>query len=559
MTAPAFNLSNDLESVQAMDDVDFVIVGAGSAGCVLASRLSESGKYRVVLIEAGGSDLNFWVRMPIGYGKTFYHNDLNWKYLSQPDPGIDNRRSYWPRGKVLGGSSSINAMVFIRGQAEDYDNWQALGNPGWGYKDVLPVFKRMEDNLVGADDWRGQGGPLTISSIEDKVHPLCANYIAGGMEAGLKYNKDFNGETQEGIGIYQLTTRKGFRCSTATAYLYPAKKRSNLQVLSRAHVTRILFEGKRAIGVEYKQGDMTKKLFAKREVILSAGAVNSPQLLQLSGVGYPEHLKGLGIDMVHASPQVGRNLQDHVGTDYIYESLKPTLNDVLRPWWGRLTVGLRYILNRSGPLSLSVNQGGGFFKTSQQRQRPNMQLYFSPVSYVKGTPGKRELLKPDPYSGFLVGWSNCHPTSRGHLGISSADPFTAPDIHPHYLSTDEDMAEMLEAAHFMRRIADTAPMREIIRQELRPGAEITSDADMIADIRARSGSVFHACGTCAMGSDAGSSVVDARLRVYGLQGLRVIDASIFPTITSGNLNGPTIMVGEKGAAMVLEDAGSGHP
>lgn len=537
-----------------MDDVDFVIIGAGSAGCVLANRLSENGKYRVVLIEAGGSDLNFWVRMPIGYGKTFYHKDLNWKYVSEPDPGIDNRTSYWPRGKVLGGSSSINAMVFIRGQAEDYDNWLALGNPGWGYKDVLPVFKKMEDNLVGADEWRGKGGPLTISNIEDKVHPLCKNYVAAGMEAGLKYNKDFNGATQEGIGIYQLTTRNGLRCSTATAYLHPARKRSNLTVVSHAQATRILFEGKRAIGVEYKQNNEIKKLFAKREVILSAGAVNSPQLLQLSGVGDPQHLMGLGIDMVHAASQVGRNLQDHVGMDYIYESLKPTLNDALRPWWSQIALGLRYVLTRSGPLSLSVNQGGGFFKSSQDRKRPNMQLYFSPVSYIRATPGKRELMKPDPYSGFLIGWSNCHPTSRGSVDIRSSDPLTAPAIHPHYLSTDEDMEEMLDAAHFMRAIADTAPMREIIKKELRPGAEVTSDAAMIADIRARSGSVFHACGTCAMGSEAHSSVVDARLRVHGLEGLRVIDASIFPTITSGNINGPTIMVGEKGAAMVLEDA-----
>lgn len=538
-----------------MEEFDYLIVGAGSAGCVLANRLSESGKHRVALLEAGGSDLNFWVRMPIGYGKTFYHNRLNWKYLSEPDPGIDNRQSYWPRGKVLGGSSSINAMVFIRGQAQDFDGWRALGNTGWGYGDVLPVFKRIEDNLAGADAWRGRGGPVTVTSVEDAVHPLCASYLAAGVEAGLTRNADFNGRTQEGVGIYQITTRQGFRCSTATAYLNPARKRANLKVLKHAHVTRILFEGLRAVGVEYRQGGEFKRLRARREVILSAGAVNSPQILQLSGVGDPAHLKRLGIDVVHAAPEVGRNLQDHIGFDHLYESARPTLNNVLRPWWGRLAVGLRYVLTRRGPLSLSVNQGGGFFRTNPERARPNMQLYFSPVSYTRATPGKRALMSPDNFPGFLVGVSNCHPTSRGQLGIRSADPFDAPEIRPNYLSTDEDMVELVEAARFLRTLSETAPMREIVKREIKPGPEITSDADIASDIRARSGSVFHPCGTCAMAPDPASSVVDPRLRVHGLAGLRVIDASIFPRITSGNLNAPTIMVGEKGADLVLADAG----
>lgn len=537
-----------------MDEFDYVIVGAGSAGCVLANRLSESGKYLVALLEAGGTDLNFWVRMPIGYGKTFYHSTLNWKYLTEPDPGIGNRQSYWPRGKVLGGSSSINAMVFIRGQAEDFDHWQALGNPGWSYQDVLPVFKRMEDNQAGADPWRGQGGPLTITNIESVVHPLCANYLAGGVEAGLARNTDFNAATQEGIGIYQITTRKGFRCSTATAYLNPARRRPNLQVFKNAHVTRVTFEGRRAIGVEYRQGNETRRVATRREVILSAGAVNSPQLLQLSGVGDPEHLTGLGLNVVHPSRNVGRNLQDHIGFDHLYESTEPTLNNVLRPWWGRIAVGLQYVLTRSGPLSLSVNQGGGFFRTSPEHKRPNMQLYFSPVSYTRAQPGRRALMSPDHFPGFLVGVSNCHPTSRGRIDIRSSDPFESPSIKPKYLSTDADVKELLQAARFLRRLADTSPMQAIIKREIRPGAEVTSDEDLIDDIRMRSGSVFHPCGTCGMGPDPASSVVDARLKVHGVEGLRVIDASIFPTITSGNLNAPTIMVGEKGAEFVLADA-----
>lgn len=536
-----------------MDEFDYVIVGAGSAGCVLANRLSDGGRHRVALLEAGGSDLNFWVRMPIGYGKAFYHDRLNWKYLTEPVPGFDGRQSYWPRGKVIGGSSSINAMVFIRGQAEDFDGWRALGNPGWGYEDVLPLFRRMENNVAGADEWRGKGGPLTVTNIEGVVHPLCRNYLAGGAEAGLSRNPDFNGATQEGIGIYQITTRNGFRCSTATAYLAPAHRRANLRVITAAHATRVLFDGKRAVGVEYRQGGEARQVRARCAVILAAGAVNTPQLLQLSGVGDPALLKRHGIDVVHAAPAVGRNLQDHIGFDHLYRSRQPTLNDVLRPWLGRLRVGLRYVLTRSGPLSLSVNQGGGFFRTSPERARPNMQLYFSPVSYTRALPGRRALMSPDPFPGFLVGVSNCHPTSRGQLAIRSADPFAAPEIQPNYLSTEEDVQELLEAAHFLRRLSRTGPMREIIEEEIRPGPAILDVEDLIADIRARSGSVFHPCGTCAMGPDATTSVVDPRLRVHGLEALRVVDASVFPRITAGNLNAPTIMVGEKGADLILAD------
>jgi choline dehydrogenase len=537
-----------------MNDADYVIIGAGSAGCVVAARLSENAQDRVVLLEAGGSDLNVWVRMPIGYGKAFYDSRLNWKLTTEPDPGTGNRASYWPRGKVVGGSSAINAMVFVRGQARDFDDWAALGNSGWAYRDVLPIFRRMEDNLAGANEWRGQGGPLTVTSIENVVHPLCAHFLAATSEAGLAPNSDFNGATQEGAGIYQVTTRRGMRCSAATAFLDPARRRPNLDIRLRANVTRILFDGRRAVGVEYSQEGQPRRIMARREVILCAGAVHSPQILQLSGIGDPEHLRGLGVDVVAASPEMGRNLQDHIGFDHLYESTQPTLNNILRPWWGKLSVGLRYMLTRSGPLSLSVNQGGGFFRTNPDRDRPNMQLYFSPVSYTRAPPGVRPLMSPDPFPGFLVGVSNCHPASRGWLGARSADPRDPPEIRPNYLAEEQDVAELLEGARFLRRLAATAPMRAIIRRELKPGPEIDSDADMIADIRARSGTVFHPCGTCAMGQDPRASVVDPRLRVHGVEGLRVIDASVFPRIPSGNLNAPTIMAGAKGAEMVLEDA-----
>lgn len=534
-------------------DYDYIIVGAGSAGCVLANRLSENGRHRVLLLEAGGSDRRFWVQMPIGYGKSFYDPGVNWMYRTAPDPGLGNREGYWPRGKVLGGSSSINAMVYIRGQAADFDAWKALGNPGWGWEDVLPYFKKSEDNERGADAWRGTGGPLHIADVSKHVHPLNAVYIQGAMEAGLRPNPDFNGESQEGVGLYQITTRDGIRMSAARAYLRPAIKRANLRVESKALATRILFEGKKAVGLEYRRNGQLHQAHAAREVILSAGSINSPQLLQLSGIGPAEVLKPLGIEVLHESPAVGRNLQDHLGIDHLYRARKPTLNNELHPWHGKLWAGMKYLLLRRGPLCLSVNQGGGFFRTRPDIDRPNMQLYFSPVSYIKAPPGKRPLMSPDPYPGFLLGISPCRPTSRGYLQICSTDPNVQPEIQPNSLSTNHDLQEMLEGVRFMRTLASTPAMSALIAEELQPGKAVESDETMITDIRNRSSTVFHPVSTCRMGTTPAENVVDHKLRVHGLQNLRVIDASVFPTVTSGNTNAPAIMVGEKGADLVLAD------
>ncbi len=541
-------------SNQATTNYDYIIVGGGSAGCVLANRLTENRRHRVLLLEAGGSDLRFWVQMPIGYGKSFYDKNVNWMYRTEPDPGLANRQGYWPRGKVLGGSSSINAMVYIRGQAEDFDAWKDLGNPGWGWSDVLPYFRKSETNARGGDRWRGTEGPLHVSDVSQELHPLNKVYIQAAREAGLTYNEDFNGETQEGVGLYQITTRNGIRMSAARAYLRPAMKRANLRVELKAHTTRLLFEGKKAVGVEYRQNGKLHRAQAGREVILSAGSINSPQLLQLSGVGPSEVLKPLGIDVLHDSPAVGRNLQDHLGVDHLYRSRRPTLNQELGPWHGKLWAGLKYVLLRRGPLSLSVNQGGGFFRTRPDIERPNMQLYFSPVSYIKTPPGRRALMSPDPYPGFLLGISPCRPTSRGYLQIRSADPAEHPEIHPNSFSTNHDLQEMLEGVRFMRKLAATPALSALIEEELQPGVDVESDEAMIEDIRQRSSTIFHPVSTCRMGPEPSENVVDARLRVHGLQNLRVIDASIFPAVTSGNTNAPAIMVGEKGADLVLEDA-----
>jgi len=536
-----------------MSHFDFIIVGAGSSGCVLANRLTENGKYSVLLLEAGGSDFNFWIWMPIGYGKTFYNRTVNWMYETEPNLELNNRISYWPRGKVMGGSSSINAMVYIRGQKEDFEDWKEMGNFGWGWNDVLPYFKKSETNDRGGDDVRGSSGPLFVSSMDRNLHPLCQTFIQAGSEVQIPHNRDFNGANQEGVGTYQITAKNGMRMSAARAYIGPAKKRAKLQIAKKALATKVLFDGKLATGIEYYQNGKLKKAFARREVILSAGAINTPQLLQLSGIGPAGLLRSKSIDIIHACPAVGQNLQDHLAIDFLYLSKVPTLNDQLHSWHGKLLNGMRYVLTRSGPLSLSVNQAGGFVRSSPELTRANMQLFFSPVSYTKAPPGKRPLMNPDPFSGFLMAAQPTRPTSRGHLEIRSNDPFEAPAIFPNYLSTDFDVQEMIEASKLIRKIANTPAMESIIKTELAPGKHIQTDADLLADCRARAGTVFHPVSTCRMGSDPLTSVVDTKLKVYGVECLRVVDASIFPTLISGNTNASAIMVGEKGADLILQD------
>jgi choline dehydrogenase len=539
-----------------VDVFDYIIVGAGSAGSVLAARLTENSGRRVLLLEAGPSDWRFWVQLPIGYGKTFYDRRVNWMYQSEPVPGLGGRDNYFPRGKVLGGSSSINAMVYSRGQAGDFDDWEAEGNPGWGWREILPVYKHMEDHALGAGPWHGAGGPLHVSDISGAVHPLTREFVKAGQEAGIPVTADLNGASIEGVGFYQINTRGGLRLSAARAYLWPAERRPNLRIETGALATRILFEGKRAIGVAYEQRGQRCEARAGAEVILCGGSINSPQLLQLSGVGPGTLLRSCGIEVLHESQAVGQNLQDHLCHDYVYRCRVPSLNDELNNWPGRLRAGLRYVLTRGGPLALSVNQGGGFFRTTGDLARPNMQLYFCPLTYEKVPPGTRALLKPDPFSGLTLSASPCRPTSRGEIRIKSPDPREAPQIQPNYLSTNHDLEELLAGARFLRRLAAAPSLARVIEQELKPGPVTASEEELVADIRARCYSVFHPVGTCRMGPDPARAVVDHRLKVHGLTGLRVIDASIFPTVTSGNTNAPAIMVGEKGAALVLEDAGS---
>lgn len=531
---------------------DFIVIGAGSAGATLAARLSESGRHSVLLLEAGGSDDRFWIKVPIGYGRLYYDASLNWKYTTEPDPGIDGRTEYWPRGKVMGGSSSINAMVYIRGQAQDYDDWAADGNAGWSYADVLPYFMKSEGNQRGCDAYHNGSGPLKVSDVD--LHPLTETFYQGMRELQIPANADFNGQTQEGYGPYQLTSYRGQRCSASKAFLSDTANRSNLTIVKNAFAQRLQFEGNRATGVEYKVGDRTEIARANREVVVSCGSINSPQLLQLSGLGPPGILQKHGIDIVADMPAVGRNLQDHLFFPFNYRVRKASLNAQLGSWPALLWSGMRYTLMRSGPLAASINHGGAFVRTRPDLSRPDQQIYFVPATYGNtGSAAKPETLSIDPFPGVSVNVSPCRPTSRGHLEIVSRDPGRAPAIHPNYLSTQEDVDDALNGARFVRRLASTPAMTALISEELTPWPVDDDDAAAELRLRQTGRTTYHPTSTCMMGKDPQNSVVDARLRVHGIRGLRVVDASIMPRMISGNTNACTIMIAEKGADLILED------
>ena len=529
-----------------MEEFDFVVVGAGTAGCVVASQLSASGQQRVLLLEAGGSDRSFWIKVPIGYGRTFNDPKVNWMYETEPDPGLDGVRSFWPRGKVVGGSGSINALVYARGQPGDFDDWRARGNVGWAWSDVRPVYEAIESR---------SGGPLHITDVSAFAHPLCRSYLDSCAALGFAFTPDFNGTQTEGVGLYRITTHNGMRESTATAYLHPALQRRNLRMELHAQVQRVDFAGRRAVGVSYVQGGRMVTVRARQAVILCGGSVNSPQLLQLSGVGPGALLQRFGITPVLDLPAVGRNLQDHLAISYFYRSRVRTLNNELYPFTGKLKAGLQYLLTRGGRLSMSVNQGGGFIRSNPQLPAPDLQLYFNPASYTQSRERTRRMMNPDPFPAFLLSFNSCRPTSRGQIAIQSPDPLKPPAIVPNYLSTEQDLRDVRAGTQLLRRLAATRPLAEVIDSEMLPGAALTSDAELLQDFRTRAGTVFHPVSTCMMGPDPIAAVVDARLRVHGIDGLRVIDASIFPSVTSGNTNAPTVMVAAKGAAMMLQDLG----
>ena len=535
-----------------MGDFDYIIVGGGSSGATLAGRLSSNPSVKVLLLEAGPSDGSLKIKVPLGYGSLFYDQKFNWKYETEPEAELNGRKMYWPRGKVLGGSSAINAMVYVRGHQNDFKDWEKVA-PSWSWSNVEPFFKKIEAWKGKSSSARGSSGPVGVSNVERDVHPLTNKYLEAGQELGFPLNGDYNGSHMEGVSVYQTTIANGLRVSSASAYISKRNSGRNLRVITNAHVTKLIFDGRRAIGVCFSQGNRETTVLTHGEVILSAGALNSPHLLYLSGLGPANELQPHGISVLQDMPHVGRHLQDHIGVDFTLAVNRPSLNQKLRPVLGKLLVGLEYLFFKSGPLAMSLNQAGGFVKSDPSLEAPDLQLYFSPLSYSTAPQGKRPLMSPDPYPAVRLGFNPTKPTSEGWISLKSSDPFESPKFVGNYLSTEEDKKVMISGMHLMRKFLKTKAMRDIVEEELSPGSDFNDDKSFMDFARSEGGTVFHQCGTCRMGKDISSSVVDESLKVHGIDGLRVADASIFPRITTGNTNAPSIMVGEKAADIILAE------
>lgn len=524
-------------------EADFVVVGAGSAGCVMAARLSEDPTSKVVLLEAGGEDKNMWIHIPLGFGKTFADKRVNWCFETEPDAGAGGRSIFWPRGKVLGGSSSINGMVYIRGQHEDFDHWRQLGNTGWSASDVLPYFKRAEHQTRGEDDWHATGGPLAVSDVRDG-HPICEAFIRACNEAGYRRNDDFNGKEQEGVGYHQTTTRNGKRCSTAVGYLHPVRNRSNLQVVTGAHTQKVIFEGKRAVGVAYHQGGQDRVVRARKEVILCGGAIGSPHILMLSGVGPAAQLARFGIPVVHDLPGVGQALQDHYSAAIKLKCKFPiTVNDVMMNPLKMLWSGLEYFAMKKGALTVITAEVALFARTRPEVATPDVKYSIATFSADRPQDGLHK------WSGFTLLVYQLRPESRGEIVLKSPDPFDAPAMKPNYLATETDRRTIVDGLKMGRNLLSSPHMQAYVASEYVPGPGVQTDAQLLDYARNNGGTVFHPTSTCKMGIDP-MAVVDPELRVHGMEGLRVVDASVMPAVISGNTNAGTIMIAEKASDMI---------
>jgi choline dehydrogenase len=523
---------------------DFIVTGAGSAGAVVASRLSESGRHSVLLLEAGPPDTNPWIHIPLGFAKTFIDPKVNWKFESAPQPTLDNRRLYLPRGKTLGGTSSINGMVYIRGNHADYDEWRQRGCTGWDWDSVLPYFRKAQNQARGKSEYHGTGGPLNVSD-QPRRFELSDAVLTACEQAGIPRNPDFNGAQQEGCGYYQTTTANRRRWSTAKAYLDPARSRPNLTIRTGAHATRIVLTGNRATGIEYTTAEGSRTAVARREVVVSGGTYGSPQLLQLSGLGPAEHLRDMGIAVICDMPAVGSNLHDHFNTYMSWRCTRPiTLNDLQNSWPRKIAAGIRYGLFRSGPMASNGIHAGLFTRSDPRLERPDLQI--NPLERT------RDRVIPHRFPGFTLSPVHLKPDGRGTVRLASPDPLAPPSILFDFLRTDYDMRAVITGIRLARSIAEQPALQPYIAAEIAPGPATQSDAEMEAFVRQTGISNHHPSSTCAMGTGT-NAVVDPRLKVHGVDGLRVADASIMPSVVAGNTNAPSIMIGEKAAAMILED------
>lgn len=533
-------------------EFDFVIVGAGSAGCVLANRLSANPNYTVAIIEAGGKDTSPWIHIPVGYFKTIKNASLNWMYKTEKDAGLNGRALNWPRGKTLGGSSSINGLLYVRGQMQDYDHWRQLGNKGWGWSDVLPLFKRAECWEDGETELRGGSGPLQVTHSQ-KTWKIVDAWVKAAENAGFPYNPDYNGQSQNGVGYFQLTAKNGRRCSSARAYLEPIKNRPNLSIITNLQTEKVLFEGKKAIGISGRHAGKRKGeeviIKARKEVVLSAGAIGSPQIMMLSGIGPAEHLKDIGISVKLDSAGVGKNLQDHLQARPVYKCNLPTINTKTRGLLNQAKIGLEYAAKRTGPMTMAASLGTGYLKTRPELETPDIQFHIQPFSAQDPTRGA------DSFDAFTASVLQLRPESTGEILLKSSNANDHPAIHPNYLSTKTDQDTIVEGIRVARNICRQKPIDDLITEEHAPGRHIADDDydGLLNWARDTASTIFHPTGTCKMGSDP-MSVVDERLKVHGIQNLRVADCSIMPMIVSGNTNAPAIMIGEKASNMILEDA-----